>query len=86
MQRAARAVRHSGVQKEVLALYRELLRTAARKGDETRAMVVKTFREDAGSVRKQDIRMVEYMIRQGKKKLKLLQMDSVAAAHRTAAK
>ena len=69
--------RRSGVQKEILQLYKRLL-TAARKKDEQTLQKVQTkFRQDAKSVKRFQFQRIEHMIRQGNKYVKLLESDSV---------
>ena len=71
--------RMSGVQKEVLSLYRNFIRAAKTKPDPTRALTVVCgrFRHDAESIKRMDFRKIEFKMRQGKKHLKLLQSPNV---------
>lgn len=71
-----RQVRHSGLQKDVLNLYRSMLRAAREKNSSTYSAVRAQFRASACSVRRRDFGKVEHMIRKGQKDLKLLQMPS----------
>ena len=85
----------SGLQQDVLALYRKLLRETAKKD---RAQAMKTgatlsellknsetstnyasqeFRRQATSVKRSDFKMIEFKIRQGEKKIKLLTLPGV---------
>jgi succinate dehydrogenase assembly factor 1 len=81
---ASRAFRHSGLQKQVLSLYRTTLRTARERlpAGESRAQAeafARTeFRSKARSVDKLDIQRIEFLIRQGKKKLDLVGMEGVS--------
>ncbi|KAL7546802.1 hypothetical protein ACHAWF_010138 [Thalassiosira exigua] len=89
----APAARLSGLQKDVLALYRSILREAIRK-DRTAAphrrpvhqllsssssasFARDRFRQEASSVRRSDFKTIEYKIRKGKKQLQLLKMPGV---------
>lgn len=71
-----RAPRMSGLQKQVLSLYREALRTARKLGSaEDRLAGIDfardEFRAKAATVDKLDIQRIEFLLRQGKKKLGL---------------
>lgn len=78
----------SGLQKQVLALYRKLLRASNQKDPEpliyslkdsdSVTFAVKTkFREKAMQLNKRDVVRIEYNIRQGEKYVKTLQMNGV---------
>lgn len=85
--------RHSGLQKEVLALYRKILRVAVEKDRAVLAShgfatayrdehtstfyACQEFRRQANQAKRNDFKRVEYMIRKGEKLLKLLQMPGV---------
>eukprot|EP00941_MAST-03F_sp_MAST-3F-sp1_P002146 g2146.t1 len=68
--------RHSGLQRDVLSLYRKLLRAASAKGEGTVKAVRDQFRSRAHSVRRRDFTSIEYMLRKGEKDLKTLKMPS----------
>lgn len=79
---------HSGLQKQVISLYRKLLRTAGRKDggnfvtsllDSKSATysVKDKFRRKAMNLNKRDVDRIEYNIRQGEKYVKILQMQGV---------
>ena len=75
--------RLSGLQKDVLALYRALLRTVRLKHNmsdvDKRGLhnVVKTqFRENAGSVLVNQYQSIEHLLRQGYKQKKYIEMPS----------
>ena len=68
--------RHSGLQLEVLSLYRALLREATKKGNAD--IVKQTFRQRA-SWPKRDIQMIETWIRKGRKNLETLKSEDVKA-------
>ena len=71
----------SGIQRDVLKLYRSFLRAARSKAPETRGQVetvVKTrFRQDAAAVKRTDFRAIEFRLRNGRKQLKLLENPNV---------
>lgn len=65
--------RLSGMQKQVLALYRGFLRAARLKAPEERqrveSIISLTFRQNAENVDRKNFLYIEYLIRQGKKQL-----------------
>lgn len=87
----------SGLQKDVLSLYRALLREATKKdraaapssafsppltnllsdSSTTTSHARNEFRRQAGDVSRSDFRTIEYLIRKGRKHVKLLQMPGV---------
>ena len=67
----------SGVQKEVLALYKSLQR-AARGRPGFDAAIRAEFKKNAIAVGKTDIFRIEHMIRNGKRKLEMLEEHSVS--------
>ena len=84
--------RLSGLQKEVLQLYRLLLREALakdRKSQPKRTMnellstqsttsyAREEFRKQSASVRRSDFKIIEYKIRKGRKQLQLIKMPGV---------
>ena len=93
--------RISGLQRDVLALYRSVLRKAHQKDISTSSTSTNNpsfhpsftsslhdprstthyakeeFRRRAATVKKSDFRTIEYMVRRGKKDVKLLQMPGV---------
>ena len=86
---APRLVRHSGLQKQVLSLYRECLRTALRMSSAPSRIAAIDFARDEfrskASLAKLDIQRIEFLLRQGKKRLKLYmdpatKIESFAAA------
>jgi hypothetical protein len=69
------AGRRSGLQGDVLALYRNLLRSAKLKKDIGVVNHVRQkFREDAMSIKRIEFKQIEHMLRLGHKKLKLLNL------------
>lgn len=77
--------RASGLQKEVLGLYRQLLRAARQKDPSkeaggTWALARAQFREDAASVKRSDFQKIEFLLRHGRKQLKYLSMPGFSRA------
>eukprot|EP01033_Poteriospumella_lacustris_P001589 gene1589-1154_t len=74
----------SGLQRDVLKLYRTLLRTAKNKAGVTHSplekLVQRKFREEAHSVHRHDWQIIEHMIRQGYKQKKVMEMPGFSAA------
>lgn len=97
------AARHSGLQKEVLALYRVALRAARAKPPGQRESTAEYIRSEfrfqvrararrptaaaarhaappqARDVARSDIQRIEYLIRKGKKQLKLLSSEQAGS-------
>ncbi len=69
--------RRSGIQREVLGVYRNLLRAAKQKDAKTVDLVREKFRADATSVTRFEFQKIEHLIRKGNKYIKLLRADSV---------
>ncbi|KAF5811084.1 putative complex 1 LYR protein [Helianthus annuus] len=79
---ASRAQKLSGIQKQVLSLYRGFLRTACSKTPENQAhiesLVSAEFRKNAQSIDRKNFLHIEYLLRRGKKQLDQLKtVDSV---------
>ena len=68
----------SGLQRDVLHLYRMLLRAAKAKDPEKPhyfvSFVRQEFRKSAESVKRTDIKRIEHMIRHGVKQKKIIEM------------
>lgn len=66
----------SGIQRQVLALYRGFLRTARLKSPEERhrieSVVSAEFRENARNIDRKNFVYIEYLLRRGKKQLEQL--------------
>ena len=64
------------IKSSILSLYRSLLRTSLRKDDGFKSYehVRLTFRRDAGSVKRMEFNRIEFLVRQGRKQLKVLEM------------
>ncbi|GBG34911.1 Succinate dehydrogenase assembly factor 1, mitochondrial [Hondaea fermentalgiana] len=75
-------LRHSGLQKDVLNLYRKALRVARKKDGPSSFKnfeTVKTkFRSDAADVDRKDFRTIEFMLRQGTRRIEELESADVA--------
>lgn len=71
-------VRHSGLQKDVLKLYRDLHRAARKKDplgvNNFTSIVMQEFRVKAASVTKTDFKTIEHLLRYGYKQKKLIEM------------
>ena len=66
-------IRHSQLQREVLRLYRAFLRACEGKPSETRDHVRRVFRENASSVGRANVLYTEYLVRRGRRQLRMLQ-------------
>ncbi len=68
--------RLSGLQRDVLALYRDFHRVLRSKQpavrDTTWAYVQQRFRADAQALRRSDVSLIEYRVRQGRKQLETI--------------
>jgi succinate dehydrogenase assembly factor 1 len=73
------AARRSQLQREVLKLYRECLVACRSKPKETKVIVQKEFRKNA-SIERTDTIMIDYLLRRGKKQLKVLQRSDKITA------
>lgn len=71
-------IRHSGLQKDVLKLYRDLHRAARKKDpfnvNNFTSVVMQEFRVKAASVTKTDFKTIEHLLRYGYKQKKLIEM------------
>ncbi|XP_023763115.1 succinate dehydrogenase assembly factor 1, mitochondrial [Lactuca sativa] len=78
----SRAPKLSGIQKQVLSLYRCFLRTTRSKPQENRAhmesIISGEFRKNSKLIDRKDFLHIEYLLRRGKKQLDQLKtVDSV---------
>ena len=75
---AKRTVKYSGLQKEVLSVYRQIIREALKKEPSVSAGIIdlarRNFKEKATSIRKTDYQTIEHSIRDARKKIKIIQM------------
>lgn len=69
-------LRHSKLQKNILAIYKQFLRSSQDKPG-TKEYVRMEFRKNATSIARTDVLRVEYLLRRAEKQLKLVQNDSV---------
>ena len=72
----SKMARHSKLQKNILAIYKQFLRCSHDKPG-TRDYVKTEFRKNSAAIAKTDVLRVEYLYRRAEKQLKLLQNDSV---------
>ena len=73
----------SGLQKDVIHLFRALLRTARLKDDSSRKLqlfVAQRFREESKSVGKYDFKLIEHQLRWGYKQKKLMESPGFSSA------
>mmetsp|Transcript_17248 Transcript_17248/g.27873 ORF Transcript_17248/g.27873 Transcript_17248/m.27873 type:complete len:87 (-) Transcript_17248:246-506(-) len=75
-------VRHSGLQKDVLRLYKRALKAAKLKDaglslKNSVGVVKAEFRENAQQVSRRDFRKIEYLLRQGERKVETIERPSV---------
>ena len=76
---AKKAIKYSGLQKEVFSVYRQIIREALKKSDREISQGIielarRQFKEKAKTIRKTDYQTIEHSIRDARKKLKLIQM------------
>jgi succinate dehydrogenase assembly factor 1 len=79
------STRHSGIQKEVLKLYKDCL-LAAYKKNKTAVDFVRTQFKDAKAIDRLDFQRIEYLIRNGKKKLQSYSVGTEGFASYVASK
>ncbi|KIK52048.1 hypothetical protein GYMLUDRAFT_180533 [Collybiopsis luxurians FD-317 M1] len=74
-------LRKSGIQKDVLSLYRRALRMVKTKPPSTQdkfsLFVRYTFRQNASSVSPRDVNAIEHLMRKGKRQLEMYEHPSV---------
>ncbi|KAI8821714.1 uncharacterized protein EV422DRAFT_495324 [Fimicolochytrium jonesii] len=79
------AIRRTGLQRDVLDLYRALHRAIRQKPESARSHfyhhVQTKFRQDAASVTVKDITTIEYLLRRGRRQLEVLRSDAVVDIH-----
>lgn len=75
--------RYSGLQKQVLGLYRDSLRAARNLPSSSRVPAILfvrgEFRTNAAQIEKLDVQRIEFLIRQGKKKIKQFASADISA-------
>ena len=91
------STRLSGMQKEVLALYRTIMREAFKKDELVESSFIELlttegttthyarqeFRKQAYQVKRTDFKLIEYKMRKGQKQVKLLKMPGVKVVNAT---
>lgn len=84
---AYRGPRLSGLQKQVLSLYRGFLRAARCKSAEDRrqieSIVSAEFRRNSNQVDRKNFLYIEYLLRRGKKQLEQLQSPNTESLSQT---
>ena len=70
----------SGLQLDVLHLYRRLLRLSLTKSPSTYASTRAQFRREAATIPRSDFKGVEYRLRRGHKFVKILESDAVSTS------
>mgnify|MGYP005628596241 FL=1 len=75
-------MRHSGLQKDVFSLYRILIRQTPSTA-QARTSLREEFRSHSDNVGRNDFKRIEYLLRKGHKRVKLLAMDGVSGVGRT---
>ena len=76
-------MRRSGLQTDVLTLYRTLLRTARSKDVEGNGLtnfVKQKFRERSSNINRNEFQVIEHELRYGYKQIKLMKMPGFSAA------
>lgn len=76
-------MRLSGLQLDVIKLYRNLLRCAKNKSNkfELRKLIRENFREKAQGIEKHDFHKIEHFLRYGYKQIKLINMPGFSSAN-----
>ena len=69
--------RVTGHQKEILSVYRQLLRVAKKKSDGTYDAVREQFRNDAQSIKRIEFQRIEHQVRKAKKYIQMLSSSNV---------
>ena len=67
-------LRRSGIQKQVLYLYKECLRAAEAKSPSFKSVVRNEFKRNGVAIQRTDTMRVEYMLRQGKRRLDMMKV------------
>ena len=75
-------IRRSQLQREVLKLYRGFLEACRGKPPETKQLVRQTFKKNA-AIKRTDTIMIEYLLRRGRKQLRMLQQSDGLSKFRT---
>ena len=67
-------VRRSQIQKQVLNLYKECLRTAEAKSPGFKSVVRAQFKRNATTIQRSDTMRIEYLVRQGRRRLDMMKV------------
>ena len=70
----ATTLRRSGIQKQVLTLYKECLRAAEAKSPSFKSVVRNEFKRNSIAIQRTDTMRIEYMLRQGRRKLDMMKV------------
>ena len=70
----ASSLRRSQIQKQVLSLYKECLRAAEVKSPSFKSVVRNEFKRNGAAIQRTDTMRVEYMLRQGKRRLEMMKV------------
>lgn len=65
-------IRRTGLQREVLKLYRLFMEACRDKPHKTKEIVQQTFRANASTLERTNIQAIEYLIRRGRNQLRTL--------------
>lgn len=74
----------SGLQREVLSLYRRCLRAALKKPEETRHNFIEFAREEFkknADLDKKDFAAIEHLLRRGRRQLEIYESPSIRNIH-----
>lgn len=74
----ASGVKRSGIQKQVLSLYKECLRAAEAKSPQFKSVVRSEFYKNGKSIQRSDTMRIEYMVRQGRRRLDMMKDPHVS--------
>jgi len=74
----ASSLRRSQIQKQVLSLYKECLRAAEVKSPSFKSVVRNEFKRNGAAIQRTDTMRVEYMLRQGKRRLEMMKDPHVS--------
>lgn len=74
---AVKPIVHSAIQKQVLSLYRQSLRLAARKSPSQLPLIKHEFRVNQHSIKRTDGYKIEFLLKQLKKKIDIISDPTV---------
>ena len=70
----------SQIQKQVLSLYKECLRAAEMKNRQFKSVVRSDFKRNAKAIQRSDTMRIEYLVRQGQRRLEMMKVSVHAYA------